>query len=238
MNTPEYFSENEDALNAYIERSIERLNAINTCDEFMDFLTEFDQSLGNKSLLIIAPGDIEERNKHLKRLKEFNYPADFIEWHEKYGHIHFWIGTTKLIQTESVVSELDGDWFKLMTSNGFLVLTNDGSGNMFVWDTNQETPEISFSDHDEVYSSVDMIDSIYYEYYDLELTDSGEVESNPRNLEMDKIWNGQSGYILNSPYVKDYLSEVMEPVGKIAFLDFIKLKFKEGIAEEYSLDVD
>jgi len=152
MNSEElaaYLGDDEE-LDEFIEEAIPRLEAIYSFDEFMEFCNLFNETVDNEDVISIIHDTDKLKNTNITKLKVANYPADFIEWHLSFGENYIWMRSTKLIQTTSVVRELESDWFKALTNNGFLVLTTDTSGNAFIVDTNMEVPEIKFADHDDI----------------------------------------------------------------------------------------
>lgn len=222
-----YF-EDEEEEEAYIEGSIERIEAIENFAQFVEFCEDFKLKTDNDRPVDVSPGEVGD----LAALKAFPYPADFVEWHEKFGHIYFWLESTKVVTTDSVVSEMVNGFSSLLVKNGYLVLTTDASGNAFVLDTNMEVPEIKFSQHDSVYSNHEDVLELYEEHFELDTDDEGKIVAQ-EGFELDKIYDGEGNFILDNPYLKRYFAENLEATGYTDFLGFLKGKLMEGIKEYF-----
>jgi hypothetical protein len=236
-NSESYLDDDEDDLDEYLEESLNSLDKISGLQEFMEFCKELNERVDEDDVPNVIIESQAEHQKYFEQLKAFNYPADFLEWHEKHGHVYLWLETTKVVQSKTVLEELHSDWFSLLTHNGFLFLTTDAAGNAYVIDTNVQAPQIKFAAHEEMYFGDATIPNIYSEFYEFEVGADGQIQKNPKNLDTNLIFDENGSFISDSVYLEDYYAQKLKSCGCTSFLEFLKERLRTGLIEYYVLDV-
>ncbi|MCU0439519.1 MAG: hypothetical protein MUC49_16630 [Raineya sp.] len=216
-------------LKAIIEKGFQNILNVESLDDFYDFCINFMKTNSFSSPIYIE-GDILEKTPHdFIQLEKLNYPSDFLQWHKNYGHIPIKLGFIRINPTKKVLENLEND--DLLTTHNFLNITRDRGGDAYVYDMNGEKPQIKRINHTTCYSTSDILDELYSEYYDFWYDEDIEKYHNPKKLDVKKIYDENNEFATNSIYIKQYLLEDEESIKNVNvnnFLEFLILKAKEA----------
>ncbi len=216
----------------YVEKSLTRIEAINSYKGLFDFCRDFEQTSKTEEPEYNCPIWVfkgKKENQAIDQLKKSKYPNDFIEWHQSYGAFSLGFYSIKVISTQSVVEENESNYWSLLTHNNYTILTTDGSGNAYIANKNIDS-EIKFIDHNN-YLQINTIPDIYEEYYNFSIDD----KSYNGEIDIDKVIDDNGEYILNSEYIAKYISEIVESTSYTSFFSFLKGKLDEGFRLYFGL---
>lgn len=218
------------ALKQVIATAEPLLDSITSFDEFYAFCKEFVVLNKHDRPIQFWKDEPMATEEEIAELESYGYPADFIDWHRRYGQTHLWLESTMLYHTGLVLKNLKGDWNALLTHNRYLILTVDGGGSAFVFDMNQEPPQIKYADHETTYTRLDSLDELYSEMYGFWWDKGRGAYVNREGLDVDKVKDDEGNYRLDSPYVKQYLAEALESTGQSTFLGYLIESTQKGMA--------
>ena len=213
------------------------LEQVSTLQEFYEFAINFYYQNKLKRPVNFVADKVSKSD--VKKLKKVGYPADFIEWHEEFGGNYFGLEEIVIDTTSDVVSDVN-DYYKMYAANGFLLIATDGAGNSFHYDMNVKPPVIKFSNHETTNENEDLLEETYSEVFDF-WEEGDDVYHNPKGLDVDKIYDANKEFIIDSPYIQEYLSKQLTTVSEFSnFLDMLKVSLAKGfvsIMERYT-DID
>lgn len=211
-----------------------KIDDLSTLDEFYDFCLDF--YFNN---YLSRPIDIEIIEKDeliVEDLSAYNYPNDFLEWHQKYGNVYLWLESIRVFRTTDVKSVID-DSGSLLTLNNYLYITNDGGAIKYVYDTNITPPTIKYLDVTTTYEDINSLEELFENHYDFWVDEEAPLGyHNPNNLVIDEIVDVKGNFKTTSRYIQAYFAEELKAVPENTFLSFLKSKTKEGfktIAQRY-----
>ncbi len=212
-----------------IHRQKHRLTEIQDVDSYFEFLRHFEKEAKTPRPVQITEKELVT-TEQLEELKKRDYPEEYIQWAEKYGHYSIWIDAATISSVKDVLGESNG-YYSLLPPNKYQIFASDGSGNMFAFDGNKPGNPIRFFDHNS-YVSTESIEELYSEAYDYYETKDGTVV-NSANLDSSAIFDPEANYRNDSKYIREYLvdPEVSKPMAASHFLDFLLLKTSSGFIQ-------
>jgi len=159
------------------------------------------------------------------KMKEFQFPKDFIDYYEKYNalDVTLWGVRLNFVFLHDTWTNYQYRDF-LYEDNGFYVMESDGGGNLYVYQS--ETQKIFLADHNEVITD---IKDLYMEIYDFWIDENGVVQ-NPQELDLNLIYDENKQFIETSKYIKNHFEESMQETDFKTFGELFKHFIKDALA--------
>jgi tetratricopeptide (TPR) repeat protein len=196
-----------------------KLAEIKDLDSYFEFLRQFEKEANTPRPVKITESE-PVTPEQLETLKKRNYPEEYIQWAEKYGHYSIRIEAAIINCVTDALEEADG-YYSLLPANQYQIFASDGAGNMYAFDQNEPGNPIRFFDH-ESYVSCESLKELYSEHYDYYETKDGTLV-NSNLLDESVIFDSEGNYRDDSKYIREYLKdpEVSKPLATSSFLNFL-----------------
>jgi hypothetical protein len=194
------------ALFALLQVFRQRFENIQTVDEWLELCLEFAAQCPHERPIQIMrkPLAPQEHTRLIQQLSTWGYPADYIDWAERYGDYYLWLESTQIEALRDLEEEIK--FWKLLAENGYFYFTKSASGDPYLFDLNQKEFSIRIARHDG-WCDYDFLDNIYTTHYDLiwneEIEEWQDDEQNPVVGLVDAIGSP----IGTNSYIKKYLAK-------------------------------